>query len=72
MYSSSCPEPSGSPQGSFDRPALPTHRCAVIALQARIFPSIPPNLQTFVPERSNSEKPEIQNLIFRTFREIKK
>lgn len=42
-----------------------------IALQARIFPSIPPNLQTFVPERSNSEKPEIQNLIFRTFREKK-
>ena len=89
MYSSSCPEPSGSPQGSFDRPALPTHRCAVNCFTSKNFSFnsskvetfshtfhilivCPPNLQTFVPERSNSEKPEIQNLIFRTFREIKK
>ena len=33
----------------------------------RILIVCPPNLQTFVPKRSNSEKPGTQNLIFKTF-----
>ena len=72
MYSSSCPEPSRKSARQFRSSRIANSPVCCDCFTSKIFPSIPPNLQTFVPERSNSEKPEIQNLIFRTFREIKK